>query len=377
MGPELLEIQPHELKFTFELKKQSTCSVHLVNNLDQFVAFKVKTTSPKRYCVRPNVGVVPPRSTCDFTVTMQAQRAAPPDMQSKDKFLVQSTIVPFGTTEEEITPSMFAKDNGKYIEENKLRVVLISPPHSPVLLPINGTPKQEPAYEAPVLKDQVLSGEENLLPPNTVANDMEDLKPAKDVQELKVAKDVQESKLAKDVQELKVAKDVQELKVAKDVQESKLAKYVQELKLAEDVQDLKLAKDVQELKLADDVQELKQAEDVQDLKLAKNVQDSKLAKDEEELRLAKDVEKLQLTKDIEKLKSNINELESKLSEAESTITRLRVERSTIIGEKQTLSQELAMLTMKNGVRKVQVGFPFLFVCMVVLVSLVLGYQLHS
>lgn len=39
-------------------------------------------------------------------VTMQAQRVAPPDMQCKDKFLIQSTVVPFGTTEEDITSDM-------------------------------------------------------------------------------------------------------------------------------------------------------------------------------------------------------------------------------------------------------------------------------
>lgn len=109
-------------------------------------------------------------------VTMQAQRTAPPDMVCKDKFLIQGRIVPDGTTDENITPSMvsfcsfcswfsilashrlfwqFAKDGGKYIEENKLRVTLVSPPHSPVLSPINGALKQGLAYEAPKLKSQV------------------------------------------------------------------------------------------------------------------------------------------------------------------------------------------------------------------------------
>lgn len=39
-------------------------------------------------------------------VTMQAQKSAVPEMQCKDKFLIQTTVVPFGTTEEEITPGM-------------------------------------------------------------------------------------------------------------------------------------------------------------------------------------------------------------------------------------------------------------------------------
>ncbi|RCV24988.1 hypothetical protein SETIT_5G130500v2 [Setaria italica] len=36
----------------------------------------VKTTSPKKYSVRPNTGVVLLRSACDVVVTMQAQREA-------------------------------------------------------------------------------------------------------------------------------------------------------------------------------------------------------------------------------------------------------------------------------------------------------------
>lgn len=38
-----------------------------------------------------------------FTVTMQAQNAVPSDFVCKDKFLIQSTIVPKGTKEEHIT----------------------------------------------------------------------------------------------------------------------------------------------------------------------------------------------------------------------------------------------------------------------------------
>lgn len=39
-------------------------------------------------------------------VTMQAQATAPPDMMCKDKFLIQSTIVPSGKTDKDITSSM-------------------------------------------------------------------------------------------------------------------------------------------------------------------------------------------------------------------------------------------------------------------------------
>ncbi|XP_074558635.1 vesicle-associated protein 1-3-like [Curcuma longa] len=132
-GGGFLEIEPKELKFVFELKKQSSCSLQLINKTDQYVAFKVKTTNPKKYCVRPNTGIVLPRATCDVTVTMQAQKEAPPDMQCKDKFLLQSVITEHSATTKDVTPEMFNKEPGKVVDEFKLRVVyVLSSPPSPV-----------------------------------------------------------------------------------------------------------------------------------------------------------------------------------------------------------------------------------------------------
>ncbi|KAH7577764.1 hypothetical protein ACOSP7_001212 [Xanthoceras sorbifolium] len=130
---DLLNIQPSELKFPFELKKQSSCSMQLTNRTDKYVAFKVKTTNPKKYCVRPNTGVVLPGSSCNVMVTMQAQKDAPPDLQCKDKFLLQSVGAPDGTTTKDIVPELFNKEEGKIVEEFKLRVVYIpANPPSPV-----------------------------------------------------------------------------------------------------------------------------------------------------------------------------------------------------------------------------------------------------
>ncbi|XP_061357811.1 vesicle-associated protein 1-2-like isoform X4 [Gastrolobium bilobum] len=128
---ELLSIEPVELKFFFELKKQISCSLQLSNKTDSYVAFKVKTTNPKKYCVRPNTGIVLPRSTCDVTVTMQAQKEAPPDMQCKDKFLLQSVKTNDGVSPKDITAEMFNKEAGHVVEECKLRVVYVSPPQPP------------------------------------------------------------------------------------------------------------------------------------------------------------------------------------------------------------------------------------------------------
>lgn len=128
---ELLSIEPQELQFPFELRKQISCSLQLSNKTDDYVAFKVKTTNPKKYCVRPNTGVVMPRSTCDVIVTMQAQRETPQDMQCKDKFLLQSAIASPGATAKDITSDMFNKEAGNRVEECKLRVAYVPPPQPP------------------------------------------------------------------------------------------------------------------------------------------------------------------------------------------------------------------------------------------------------
>lgn len=127
----LLEIEPLELRFPFETNKQISCSMQLTNRTDDYIGFKVKTTSPRKYCVRPNSGIVPPRSTSDVIVAMQAQKVAPPDMQCKDKFLVQSVFVAEGTLVKDITGDMFTKQSGNVVDEVKLKVVYVAPPKPP------------------------------------------------------------------------------------------------------------------------------------------------------------------------------------------------------------------------------------------------------
>ncbi|XP_011070686.1 vesicle-associated protein 2-1 [Sesamum indicum] len=123
----LISVQPEDLKFQFELEKQSYCDLKITSNTENHVAFKVKTTSPKKYFVRPNTGVLHPWGSCVIRVTLQAQREYPPNMQCKDKFLLQSTIVPPNTTVDELQQDTFNKECNNTIEECKLRVVYMAP----------------------------------------------------------------------------------------------------------------------------------------------------------------------------------------------------------------------------------------------------------
>ncbi|XP_031101663.1 vesicle-associated protein 2-2-like [Ipomoea triloba] len=197
MSFDLLDIIPRDVKFIFESRKQSTSTIRLANKSDKDVAFKVKTTNPKKYSVRPNAGVLSPKSSCDFTITMQAQREPPPDMICKDKFLVQGATVPEGTTEEDITSEMFAKDDGKYVQENKLRVILVNPSDSPVLSPMNGVHSHQARN---VFADDVFGSakfsalsEEN--GKELVDTKLLESKSRKDIEELESFKEVMKSKL--------------------------------------------------------------------------------------------------------------------------------------------------------------------------------------
>ncbi|KAH7307201.1 hypothetical protein KP509_22G049200 [Ceratopteris richardii] len=66
---------------------------------------------------------------------MQAQKEFPPDMQCKDKFLVQSVIVSDEASRAGVSADAFNKEPGKDIFEKKLRVVYVSPPQPPSPVP--------------------------------------------------------------------------------------------------------------------------------------------------------------------------------------------------------------------------------------------------
>ncbi|XP_030467030.1 vesicle-associated protein 2-2-like [Syzygium oleosum] len=406
MEKQLLDIQPGELKFIFELKKQSTCNIRLVNNTHQHVAFKVKTTSPKKYCVRPNAGIIAPKSAGTFNVTMQAPRSVPTDMICKDKFLIQGTVVPPGTTEEDITSGMFSKDEGRYVEENKLRVSLISPPHSPDLSPLIGTFKQG-LNEAPVKNEQEWSGVDFFCREPMVANAVEyikivnngDLHVEKDVKSeekrnlaeeivMKAARDVksEEKRNLAEVIVMEAAKDVKSeekknleeeivIKTAKD------AKLEEEKNLAEETV-IKAARDVKSEERENSAEEVvmkavKDAKSDDKKTLAEEIVMEE-AKDVELQQFVKtNVEEVSLSRDVEEIKSKLDELESKLSEAQDTISKLTEDRRLNTQDRAFWREELAILRSRKSRQRVQAEFPLLFVVMVVMISATLGYLLHS
>lgn len=92
----LVDISPDVLEYKSPLTRQSTEYVTVKNNSEQPVAFKVKTTAPKFYCVRPNASVVEPGETVDVQVIFLGLPESPqPDYKCRDKFLVITLPSPY------------------------------------------------------------------------------------------------------------------------------------------------------------------------------------------------------------------------------------------------------------------------------------------
>ncbi|CAO3629162.1 unnamed protein product [Cunninghamella echinulata] len=89
-----LEIEPSDVLTFHRPLTKITEEVLRVRNLKAEPAiFKVKTTAPKQYCVRPNAGIEP-FSEIEVHVILQPFKTEPPaDYKCKDKFLVQSAAI--------------------------------------------------------------------------------------------------------------------------------------------------------------------------------------------------------------------------------------------------------------------------------------------
>ncbi|KAK4422862.1 Vesicle-associated protein 1-1 [Sesamum alatum] len=127
----LLNVEPQELSFNYELNKQASSSIRLSNRTQKHVAFKVMTTSPNKYCVLPNLGIVLPGSNCDLIVTMRGPKVLLPKVQCTDKFLIKSVLASPGATTEDGVGKLFEKEAGGHVQDCKLKVIYTFPGQVP------------------------------------------------------------------------------------------------------------------------------------------------------------------------------------------------------------------------------------------------------
>ncbi|KAM9223079.1 vesicle-associated membrane protein-associated protein A isoform 1-T1 [Leptosomus discolor] len=114
---------PTDLKFKGPFTDVVTTNLKLRNPSDRKVCFKVKTTAPRRYCVRPNSGIIDPGSSVIVSVMLQPFDYDPNE-KSKHKFMVQTTYAPPNISDME---AVWKEAKPDELMDSKLRCVFEMP----------------------------------------------------------------------------------------------------------------------------------------------------------------------------------------------------------------------------------------------------------
>lgn len=121
-------LEPTELGFRRPFTQEVTQNLTIRNNHYEPIAFKVKTTAPKQYCVRPNSGRIEAGQSVSVKVLLQAMKDDPSaDYKCRDKFLVQCVAITADRESQqaaEIWAHVDKNDKGA-IQEKRIRVVFL------------------------------------------------------------------------------------------------------------------------------------------------------------------------------------------------------------------------------------------------------------
>lgn len=134
----LLQVDPqNELLFRGPFHLPSAAFIRLTNVSDRRVLFKIKTTAPKKYCVRPNAGILMPSNHVDIVLSLQPFSYDPQE-KNKHKFLIQSAVAP---TDDDINMEQVWRNIPvEEIVDTKLRCVFEVPEDSKVTTEVNTPP---------------------------------------------------------------------------------------------------------------------------------------------------------------------------------------------------------------------------------------------
>ncbi|XP_030608015.1 VAMP (vesicle-associated membrane protein)-associated protein A, like [Archocentrus centrarchus] len=114
---------PSDLRFKGPFTDVVTTNLKLKNPSDRRVCFKVKTTAPRRYCVRPNSGVIDAGASVSISVMLQPFDYDPNE-KSKHKFMVQTIFAPPNVTDMD---SLWKDAKPDDLMDSKLRCVFELP----------------------------------------------------------------------------------------------------------------------------------------------------------------------------------------------------------------------------------------------------------
>ncbi|KAK0167156.1 hypothetical protein PV327_004590 [Microctonus hyperodae] len=124
---QVLIIEPQgELRFRGPFTGSPVTSyIKLINPTSQKVYFKIKTTAPRRYCVRPNNGMLKAKEIIEIAVCLQPFEFDPTE-KNKHKFMVQTVIAPEGDTDDFVN-DVWKDIDDDLVMEYKLKCVFENP----------------------------------------------------------------------------------------------------------------------------------------------------------------------------------------------------------------------------------------------------------
>eukprot|EP00361_Fabrea_salina_P004211 CAMPEP_0202425526 /NCGR_PEP_ID=MMETSP1345-20130828/159_1 /ASSEMBLY_ACC=CAM_ASM_000843 /TAXON_ID=342563 /ORGANISM="Fabrea Fabrea salina" /LENGTH=224 /DNA_ID=CAMNT_0049035775 /DNA_START=370 /DNA_END=1044 /DNA_ORIENTATION=+ len=118
----LLVMDPNtDLCFEFVPNATATTILHLKNIHSENVAFKVKTTAPRAYLVRPNQGILRSNEAKELNIIMQPLGEHPGEVNHRFKVLAASTSLSPKATSQEVMDFWNSLSNEK-IQSAKLGV---------------------------------------------------------------------------------------------------------------------------------------------------------------------------------------------------------------------------------------------------------------
>uniref|UniRef100_A0A6G1SG24 Vesicle-associated membrane protein-associated protein A n=1 Tax=Aceria tosichella TaxID=561515 RepID=A0A6G1SG24_9ACAR len=126
--PQILQLNPaSEIVFLGPFDRVVTSYLELKNPSGERVCFKVKTTAPRRYCVRPNNGTIEPNGKIRIAIMLQPMDADSQTERSKHKFMVQSTIIKGDDNNTTTLDEIWQNATSDEIMDSKLRCVFQTP----------------------------------------------------------------------------------------------------------------------------------------------------------------------------------------------------------------------------------------------------------
>ncbi|XP_038552404.1 vesicle-associated membrane protein-associated protein B/C-like [Micropterus salmoides] len=167
----LLEPQ-HELKFRGPFSDVVTTNLKLSNPTDRNVCFKVKTTAPRRYCVRPNSGIIDAGTSINVSVMLQPFDYDPNE-KSKHKFMVQSLLAPPDMTDME---GVWKEAKPEELMDSKLRCVFEMPAENE---------KTHDMESNKMMSSSLLKSESSALPLKSMSSTLDDGEVKKIMEECK------------------------------------------------------------------------------------------------------------------------------------------------------------------------------------------------